>query len=1009
MNRIALALSLVVVLAAGCGDGTGASSSGTGRGVPGSSFTLEVRGDVPWQSGGVTTTRPRNGTVVSSPAGIVCGEGGAACAADFPWGTAVTLTATGAAGYPFHAFAGSCSGTDDCVLPAARADQMVVVRFAATYISHPNFSTGVSHAGVAYTLDCASCHGRALQGQGLAPGCASCHPGTATRRAGLAASIERVSTTAPVTVQFTLRDGAGLLVDATGVATTNPAWSRASQPIPLTLSLAFFASGAGGVSGYRSGTGGNPGTVTALAGVGATVGGSTPAVYPTAANRLLYPDGFLTRSGVACTLAAPCTCSTATPCQPSGRMGFQGGRACTASEPCTCSSASPCSAGLADADGPAALTLDRTSGVYTFTFPATTVYPDPALMASLTNATVWLQAARQENLSDAFDAERFTAVNVDHPFATPGLGGTALARRITDDGKCAACHDGFRAEANATGTGWASFHGAARVSGPYCAVCHYEGRGTGGAADSAVFVHRIHASEQILRIVQAGTSTTGLRRNADGTRTACSASAPCACSGVAPCVPNAFHGIEATYPQTATNCRACHPDTAQGNQYRTRPTRRVCGSCHDAVDFAAGAGHSAQPDDSQCAGCHVPNSVDWNHEGAIPPDGASLLHVAGGNKRTNAGWLVPAGKLPPSAIRLTAVVREVVRTAAGNPAISFKLQGQIEGGPLTDVVFNASTARTEMIGTDLVGSAGVTFAWAVPQDGIAAPADFNATASSSLKLLWNGRASGAKAGTLTGPDGGGFYTATLTGTIVPAAAVMLTGGIGYQYDLPDNQPFTQTNLSWYPAAPAGNGAYPDAIVGGLIVPIQNVWKTATGHAARRPIVETARCNGCHAQLGVVPTFHVGQRNDAPTCAFCHNGNRSSAGASVNAPVMIHAIHGARTRTTPYWTGAFAGVEVPGTACTQCHLPGTYDLAAAASQAALPALLWTYTTATAVSSPLSAACTACHDGAATAAHVATMGGVLGGARGADLLQSREDCLACHGAGRVLDVSLVHRLR
>ena len=77
-----------------------------------------------------------------------------------------------------------------------------------------------------------------------------------------------------------------------------------------------------------------------------------------------------------------------------------------------------------------------------------------------------------------------------------------------------------------------------------------------------------------------------------------------------------------------------------------------------------------------------------------------------------------------------------------------------------------------------MGSPSAQFVFAVPQDGITAPADFNAAASGYLRSIWNGIATGSGAGTLTGPDANGFYTVTLTGVTIPDGAVMLTGGIG---------------------------------------------------------------------------------------------------------------------------------------------------------------------------------------------------------------------------------------
>src|SRR5205823_3557165 len=54
-----------------------------------------------------------SGTVTSSPGGITCG---ATCAASFASGTAVTLTATAAAGSTFTGWSGGgCSGAGSCV------------------------------------------------------------------------------------------------------------------------------------------------------------------------------------------------------------------------------------------------------------------------------------------------------------------------------------------------------------------------------------------------------------------------------------------------------------------------------------------------------------------------------------------------------------------------------------------------------------------------------------------------------------------------------------------------------------------------------------------------------------------------------------------------------------------------------------------------------------------------------------------------------------------------------
>ena len=168
---------------------------------------------------------------------------------------------------------------------------------------------------------------------------------------------------------------------------------------------------------------------------------------------------------------------------------------------------------------------------------------------------------------------------------------------------------------------------------------------------------------------------------------------------------------------------------------------------------------------------------------------------------------------------------------------------------------------------------------------------------------------------------------------------MFTGGIGYTYAISTTRPLTQINLGTYPYVAATQ-------VGGLSVPAPNVWKVATGFTGRRPIVETARCNSCHVQLGVGPSFHAGQRNDGPTCTFCHNPNRASAAWSANSKDFIHAIHGGRVRTVDFnWHAIsesenFGEVEFPSNInnCQACHAPGTYDFTLASTAAAFDSML-----------------------------------------------------------------------
>jgi hypothetical protein len=146
-------------------------------------------------------------------------------------------------------------------------------------------------------------------------------------------------------------------------------------------------------------------------------------------------------------------------------------------------------------------------------------------------------------------------------------------------------------------------------------------------------------------------------------------------------------------------------------------------------------------------------------------------------------------------------------------------------------------------------------------------------------------------------------------------------------------PLTQTNvtsecsLAFNPLQPRPNQCYPVSPspagqankIGGLIAIAPNVTKVANGYTARRPIVEDARCNKCHQELGAFTrdAFHGGQRNDGTTCSWCHRPNQTSSGWSGDSTSFIHSIHAGNKREHPFtWHAeavgeSFAEVKFPG--------------------------------------------------------------------------------------------------
>ncbi len=528
---------------------------------------------------------------------------------------------------------------------------------------------------------------------------------------------------------------------------------------------------------------------------------------------------------------------------------------------------------------------------------------------------------------------------------------TDTQREIVKLSACLECHSKF------------AVHGGGRQDPRLCVTCHNDQRKYGNAeatttatgysgstykiagravGDFPAFLHRLHMGEELTK---TGYNYGGILFN------------------------------ETTYPQDQRNCVKCHDGsatavnkTAQGDNWKNVPNIMACGACHDGINFATGGGTTlngvypghvggAKADDKLCATCHDAVSIATvNHVAVLPPNSNNIYtNPVSGNNNTNASSIASVkSNLPAGASQVTWDLNSVTLNASAQPVFKFRFLK--DGSP---VVFNtySATGKTELM-DNFVGGPSVYLAFAVPQDGITAPADWNATVSTYLKNVWRGTGknddgtnmSATAAGTLTFDAASAYYTLTLTGVKIPTTARMMIGGIGYTYGLLTTQPLTQTNVAGF--------AYTTATkVGGLSVPAPNVSKLVSGTlpagftaaTSRRVIVENARCNACHLALGVftAKTFHAGQRNDAATCTFCHNVNRVNSGWGVNIKEAVHSIHASGKRVNKfsweasagdtYWTVGYPGVL---NNCEQCHVPGSYDFSNATNAAAVPNLLWT---------------------------------------------------------------------
>ena len=156
--------------------------------------------------------------------------------------------------------------------------------------------------------------------------------------------------------------------------------------------------------------------------------------------------------------------------------------------------------------------------------------------------------------------------------------GTAVTniRDIINEASCNSCHNPLNA------------HGGPgpRTKMAFCVLCHTP-QSTNpdslNTVDMKVFIHKLHMGSS-LPSVKAGGDYYVVHR---GTK-------------------QDYSTI--VFPQDVRNCTTCHAaGPAQADAWKQNPSRAVCGSCHDDVNFATGQNHVNLPqiDDKQCHGCHV--------------------------------------------------------------------------------------------------------------------------------------------------------------------------------------------------------------------------------------------------------------------------------------------------------------------------------------------------------------------------------------------------------------------
>lgn len=672
--------------------------------------------------------------------------------------------------------------------------------------------------------------------------------------------------------------------------------------------------------------------------------------------------------------------------------------------------------------------VDNGDGSYTYTFAKdVATVPNVTYQPTLTHRLTIQVSGTIPGTTTSLE----NPVNVIYDFIPAG-GTVTTKREITTTAACNECHGKI---------GTTTPHGG-RIDTRYCVVCHTDQRRIGRTESTADaggnlsgtshyivngqalgnFVNMVHKIHMGSDLTLQGYNYANVLFNDIG------------------------------YPQQKQNCRKCHKYDAtnapQGDNWKNKPSRLACGGCHDRISFASSVptgftAHTggAQPDDSACVGCHYATKIEGYH------------------LTDNATTNNPS--VPTGAVNFTYEISTVTVGSGNEPVVTFRILA--DGSPVTFTICGATTTNATLL-TGFTAGPSFLVAYASAQDGISAPADYNnrgksAAQPASVSIV---NVCNTTQGSMAGPDGSGYYTATVTGSagaaLFPAGSTLRAVALqGY---------FTQLS---------------PAVARHTV----SVVKAVTGDPVRREVVDSAKCANCHEWF----EGHGGNRvYNTQVCVVCHNPNLSSSGrgadpvlinahyagpvgapqpvpytgtisqgaydaahvlvpalgnnplvypeATNNFKDMIHGIHGSHKRTTPYQfvrdrgtSGIYyydwSHVLFPGILnnCETCHKPGTYDAELPAGALAATNRITTGAGETRAQinsargtvpndtdlmySPSAATCVACHDSSLSKTHMTQNGGQLSVTRStANANAGLETCVICHGADRYADVATVH---
>jgi len=508
-------------------------------------------------------------------------------------------------------------------------------------------------------------------------------------------------------------------------------------------------------------------------------------------------------------------------------------------------------------------------------------------------------------------------------------------RDVIRDASCNRCHDQL------------SFHGGSRRGLALCVMCHTPQTidpDTGNTLDMKVMAHKIHMGAQLPSVI-AGKRYTfiGFQNSVSDFSTVVD-------------------------PADIRRCTVCHDSStkaAQTNAWLTNPTRVACGSCHDNINFATGAGHAggAYIDDTKCAVCHLPQGTrdfDASIAGAhVVPTESSLL----------SGLIAKITKVDNGSAGSTPTVTFTMTDTKGNgvPPSALGSLSLTMAGPTADYGYTS-------FGSDTAGTPGYV------------------TESATTRAA-------------CAPDGTCSYTFTHA---VPS-------GAAGTYAVALEARRSETILQGTPKQ--------QTVQYGAANPVSYFSVGGPTVAPRRKVVGLANCNQCHVNL----SLHGTLRNNTEYCVMCHNPSNTDATRrataanaadkalppqGINFNLLVHRIHDGENAAAngvknPYVVVGFGGshndlsdIRYPpfspsGSAgdtryCSACHANNSHLNLPTGLNPVIDPQGW-ITPNPAVSS----ACSGCHVSKPAASHMLVNTTELG-----------ESCQVCHRSGATDAVDKVH---